>query len=68
VRGLDAEGRLTRTPCAARGKKSWAYIEKLLDIMFARHDFGAVHLESADLGYCSCPECAALRAWATTPG
>lgn len=58
VRGLDAEGRPhPHAMCGAR-EKSWAYIEKLLDTMFERHDFGAVHLESADLGYCACPECA----------
>jgi hypothetical protein len=57
VRGLDAEGNPhAHAMCGAKGK-SWSYIEKLIDTMFARHDFGAVHLESADLGYCMCPEC-----------
>jgi len=57
VRGKDHEGNPhPHAMCGAR-EKSWAYIEKLVDTMFARHDFGAVHLESADLGYCMCPEC-----------
>ena len=38
-------------------EKAWGYVEKLIDTMFARHDFGAVHMESADLGWCDCPEC-----------
>ena len=58
VRGKNQDGSAhAHAMCGAR-EKSWSYIEKLIDTMFARHDFGAVHLESADLGYCMCPECA----------
>ncbi len=58
VRGVDRDGNPhPHAMCGAR-EKAWAYVEKLLDTMFSRHDFGAVHLESADLGYCSCPACA----------
>jgi len=57
VRGKDQDGNPhAHAMCGAR-EKSWTYIEKLIDTMFDRHDFGAVHLESADLGYCMCPEC-----------
>lgn len=57
VRGLDAAGEPHAHAMCGAKEKSWAYIEKLIDTLFARHDFGAVHLESADLGYCMCPEC-----------
>ena len=58
VRGKDQEGNPHPHAMCGAKEKSWAYIEKVIDTMFARHDFGAVHLESADLGYCMCPECA----------
>jgi len=58
VRGVDKDGNPHRYAMCGAKEKAWGYIEKLLDTMFSRHDFGAVHLESADLGYCSCPQCA----------
>jgi len=57
VRGKDQDGNPHAHAMCGAKEKSWSYIEKLIDTMFARHDFGAVHLESADLGYCMCPEC-----------
>lgn len=58
VRGLDAAGKPHPHAMCGAKEKSWGYIEKLLNTMFARHDFGGVHLESADLGYCACAQCA----------
>lgn len=57
VRGKDGDGNPHPHAMCGAVEKSWTYIEKLIDTMLARHDFGAVHLESADLGYCMCPEC-----------
>ncbi len=57
VRGVDGEGNPHAHAMCGAKEKSWSYVEKLIDTMFARHSFGAVHLESADLGYCMCPEC-----------
>jgi hypothetical protein len=57
VRGKDHEGNPHPHAMCGAKEKSWAYIEKLIDVMFERRDFGGVHLESADLGYCMCPEC-----------
>lgn len=58
VRGKDHEGNPHPHAMCGAKEKTWAYIEKLIDTMFARHEFGGVHMESADLGYCMCPECA----------
>lgn len=58
VRGKDHEGNPHPHAMCGAVEKSWSYIEKLVDTMFERHGFGAVHLESADLGYCMCPQCA----------
>ena len=57
VRGVDHEGNPHAHAMCGAKEKSWAYIERLIDTMFASHDFGGVHLESADLGYCGCDEC-----------
>ncbi|MFA6107979.1 MAG: hypothetical protein WDA75_04330 [Candidatus Latescibacterota bacterium] len=58
VRGQDDQGRPhPHAMCGAR-ERAWSYLERLVDAFFDRHEFGAVHLESADLGYCACPECA----------
>ena len=58
VRGKDAEGNPHAHAMCGAVEKSWGYVEKLIDTFLDRHDFGAVHLESADLGYCQCPKCA----------
>lgn len=57
VRGQNADGTPHAHAMCGAKEKAWGYVEKLIDTMFARHDFGAVHLESADLGWCECPEC-----------
>ena len=38
-------------------EKSWSYVNKILDFAFSEFDFDGVHLESADQGWCHCPEC-----------
>lgn len=58
VRGVDSAGNPHPHAMCGAQEKSWEYIDKLIDTMFSRHDFGGVHLESADLGYCECPKCA----------
>ncbi len=58
VRGVDHEGNPHPHAMCGAKEKAWGYVEKLIDAMFERCDFGAVHLESADLGYCMCSECA----------
>ncbi len=39
-------------------EESWGYVFKILDFALSEFDFGGVHLESADQGWCGCPECA----------
>ena len=58
VRGKDQDGNPHAHAMCGAKEKSWAYVEKIIDTMFAQHEFAAVHLESADLGYCACPKCA----------
>ncbi len=38
--------------------QSFQWVQRILDYFLSEFDFDAVHLESADLGYCHCPECA----------
>lgn len=42
--------------CGAK-EKSWQYVYKILDFAFSEFPFDGVHLESADQGWCHCPEC-----------
>ncbi len=57
VRGRDKAGKpMDHVMCGAT-EKAWGYVEKILDAALSRFDFGGVHLESADLGWCQCPEC-----------
>jgi hypothetical protein len=57
VRGRDKAGKpLDHVMCGAT-EKAWGYVEKILDTALSRVDFGGVHLESADLGWCQCPQC-----------
>ena len=57
VRGRDKAGKpMDHVMCGAT-EKAWGYVEKILDTAMSRFDFGGVHLESADLGWCQCPEC-----------
>jgi hypothetical protein len=57
VRGKNGAGQpLDHVMCGAT-EKAWTYVEKILDTALSRFDFGGVHLESADLGWCDCPRC-----------
>jgi hypothetical protein len=57
VRGRNKAGQpLDHVMCGAT-EKAWGYVEKILDTALSHFDFGGVHLESADLGWCQCPNC-----------
>jgi hypothetical protein len=57
VRGKDKAGKpLDHVMCGAT-ERAWGYVERILDAALSRFDFGGVHLESADLGWCQCPDC-----------
>ena len=57
VQGRSASGQpLAHVMCGAK-EKAWRYVEKILDLALGQFDFCGVHLESADLGWCDCPEC-----------
>ncbi len=57
VRGKNKAGQpLDHVMCGAT-EKAWSYVEKILDAALSNFDFGGVHLESADLGWCDCPAC-----------
>ena len=57
VRGRSKSGQpLDHVMCGAT-EKAWGYVEKILDTALGNFDFGGVHLESADLGWCDCPSC-----------
>ncbi len=58
VRGKDDKGNPhAHAMCGAR-EKSWTYIERLIDTAMSQFEFTGVHMESADQGWCQCPECA----------
>lgn len=38
--------------------QAFEWVKKILDYVLSEFDFDAVHLESADQGYCACPQCA----------
>jgi hypothetical protein len=38
--------------------RAFEYVRRILDFTLGNFDFGAVHLESCDLGCCQCPQCA----------
>jgi hypothetical protein len=57
VRGKNKSGQpLDHVMCGAT-EKAWSYVEKFLDTALSNFDFGGVHLESADLGWCDCTAC-----------
>jgi len=57
VRGKDQEGKPHAHAMCGAKERAWAYIEKLIDTAMSQFDFAGVHMESADLGWCMCPEC-----------
>jgi hypothetical protein len=58
VRGQDEAGNPHPHAMCGAKEKAWTYVEKIIDCAMERYEFGGVHLESADQGWCSCPECA----------
>ncbi len=48
---------MSHAMCGAK-EESWKYVYKILDFAMSEFEFGGVHLESADQGWCGCPECA----------
>ncbi len=58
VRGKDQDGNPHPHAMCGAQERSWGYIEKLIDTAMTQFDFAGVHMESADLGYCMCPQCA----------
>jgi len=59
VQGRSKAGQpLAHVMCGAKDK-AWAYVQKILDLALSEFEFSGVHLESADLGWCDCPECGA---------
>jgi hypothetical protein len=57
VRGKDQDGNPHAHAMCGANERSWGYIEKLIDTAMGQFDFAGVHMESADLGWCMCPEC-----------
>lgn len=57
VRGKLPDGKPHPNAMCDANPKSFEYVKKILDFTLSEFDFGAVHLESSDLGYCQCPEC-----------
>ncbi len=57
VRGKDRSGQPHAHAMCGAKEKAWKYVEKILDCALGEFDFAGVHQESADLGWCDCPEC-----------
>ncbi len=58
VRRQDGVPNPHKSAMCGSQEKSWHYIEKLIDTGMQQYPFAGVHIESADLGWCSCPQCA----------
>jgi len=58
VCGQNADGTPHAHAMCGAKEKSWRYVERLIDAAFSEFDFAAVHMESADQGWCQCPQCA----------
>jgi hypothetical protein len=58
VRGKNPGGAPHAHAMCDANPRSFEYVRKILDVTLGQFDFGAVHLESCDLGCCWCPECA----------
>lgn len=57
VRRQDGVANPSPSAMCGNQEKSWHYIEKLIDTGMKQYPFAGVHLESADQGWCWCPEC-----------
>jgi hypothetical protein len=57
VRGKQADGSPHPHAMCGASDRSFEYVRRILDFVLGEFDFGAIHLESCDLGCCECPEC-----------
>jgi len=57
VRGKDQDGNPHAHAMCGAKERAWEYVEKLIQTAMGQFDFAGVHMESADLGWCMCPEC-----------
>ena len=58
VRGKNADGSPHAHAMCDHNPKSFEYVKRIIDFALGQCEFGAVHLESCDLGCCFCPHCA----------
>ena len=58
VRGKNPDGTPHAHAMCDAHPRSFEYVRKIIDFTLGNFDFGAVHLESCDLGCCHCPQCA----------
>jgi len=58
VRGRNADGTPHAHAMCDAHPRAFDYVRKIIDFTLGNFQFGAVHLESCDLGCCQCPQCA----------
>ncbi len=58
VRGRNADGSPHAHAMCDAHPRAFEYVRKIIDFTLGNFEFGAVHLESCDLGCCMCPQCA----------
>jgi hypothetical protein len=58
VRGKNADGTPHAHALCDAHPRAFEYVRKIIDFTLGNFAFGAVHLESCDLGCCMCPQCA----------
>lgn len=58
VRGRNPDGTPHAHALCDAHPRAFEYVRKIIDFTLGNFDFGAVHLESCDLGCCHCPQCA----------
>ena len=57
VRGRNADGTPHAHAMCDAHPRAFEYVRKIIDFALGNFDFGAVHLESCDLGCCMCSRC-----------
>ena len=58
VRGRNADGSPHAHAMCDAHPRAFEYVRKIINFTLGNFEFGAVHLESCDLGCCMCPQCA----------
>ncbi len=58
VRGKNGDGSPHPHAMCDAHPRAFEYVRKIIDFTLGDFPFGAVHLESCDLGCCMCPQCA----------